>query len=215
MKIGINNIFTSFWLILMICCGITFYYWAFCMNFFASDVPILGKFFVGLLMLITFAVFVFFIIYFRILIIKNNEIISIYPFRLKFKKISVDNIKNILWDSIIIKASLYKKITISTSDGNSTYLSDLEFENFDSLISKIPNINTNKLKNFEKYQAENHDPKFTLICIIILNLLILYLNLFADIFHWVHIVLYIVSLFLIIGTVRRIKKYNNIKKNCR
>lgn len=196
----------------MISSGLVFYYWALFLSFFTSDVPILGKFFVGLLMLITVSVFIFFIIYFRFLFIRNNKIFSIYPFRLKYNIIEINKIKKVSWDSIVISAKLYKKVSISTSDGKSTYLSDLEFENLDSLIADIPNINSVKVEELNKYQAKNHDPKFTLICLIVFNLIIIYLNFFAYIYHWIHLVFYFVSFLLIIATVRRIRKYNNINK---
>lgn len=199
----------------MLSCGCAFYYWAICMSFFSSDVPIIGKFFVGLLMVITFLVLIFFVINFRILIIHKNEIISIYPFLFKCNKIEIENIKNVSWDSIMIRTNLYKKIIIKTSNGKSTSLSDLEFENFDTLISKIPNTDNKKSRNFDQYQAENHQLDFNIVYLLILNGIVLYMNFAKNIFHWIHLVFYFVSILLILVSVRRIKKYNRINKNYR
>ena len=76
MKIGINNIFTSFWFFLMLVCGGTLTYFSFDRNLFTGDLVFIAKFFVGLIILITIGILFYFLYKFRILIIDKNKIIS-------------------------------------------------------------------------------------------------------------------------------------------
>ena len=73
MKIGINNIFTSFWFFIMILCGGTLTYFAFDKNLFTGDLIFIGKFFVGLFILITIGIIFYLLYKFRILIIDKNK----------------------------------------------------------------------------------------------------------------------------------------------
>ena len=118
MTIGINNIFIILWFMIMLGCGSVFYYWTFFTDFFISDFPIIGKFFVALLMMICFSLFIFLLIKFRILFIHRNKISFCYPFTLKYRVIDLDSIHKIEWKSTIIKATLYKQITIISKNGN-------------------------------------------------------------------------------------------------
>jgi hypothetical protein len=217
MKVGINNIFIILWFILILTCGSAFWYWAAFMDFFGSDIPILAKFFVGLLMLITLGVLIFMLIKFRILIIHRNKIRSYYPFLLKYNEVDISLIKQIQWTSTLLKVTLYKHVTLRTENGKSMSLSDFEFENFDMLISKIPNSDTIKKREFEKYQAENEmfNMWFMIVSVFCLLLIVLFLNFGKNIYHWIHLVFYFVGFILIFTSVRRIKKYNKTIKNYR
>ena len=217
MTIGINNIFIILWFMIMLGCGSVFFYWTFFTDFFISDIPIIGKFFVALLMMICFSLFIFLLIKFRILFIYRNKISFCYPFTLKYRVIDLDSIHKIEWKSTIIKATLYKQITIISKNGNQMSLSDLEFENFDTLVSKVPFSNTKEKLELEEYQAETQiDNLWIMIfsCVFII-LIVLFLNLGKNIYHWVHLIFYGVGLLLIYASVKRIKKHEKFKKTRR
>ena len=217
MTIGINNIFIILWFVIMLGCGSVFFYWTFFTDFFISDIPIIGKFFVALLMMICFSLFIFLLIKFRILFIYRNKISFCYPFTLKYRVIDLDSIHEIEWKSTIIKATLYKQITIISKNGNQMSLSDLEFENFDTLVSKVPYSNTKEKLELEEYQAETQiDNLWIMIfsCVFII-LIVLFLNLGKNIYHWVHLIFYGVGLLLIYASVKRIKKHEKFKKTRR
>ena len=91
MKIGINNIFTSSWFILMLLSSGTLTYFSFDRNVFTSDLFFVGKFIMGF-MIALFIGFLFYSLYkFRILFIYNSRIISITPFLLKIQKVDLSN----------------------------------------------------------------------------------------------------------------------------
>jgi len=73
----------------MILCGGTLTYLAFDKNLFTGDLIFIGKFFVGLFILITIGILFYFLYKFRILIIDNNKIISVHPFWLKKEKVAL------------------------------------------------------------------------------------------------------------------------------
>ena len=93
MIIGINNIFTTIWFLIMFSCGGYLSYISIDKDLFTGDSIFVVKFFLGLLMLITIGTLIFFVLKFRILIIKENKLTISNPFILRYKQIELDKIK--------------------------------------------------------------------------------------------------------------------------
>lgn len=146
MKIGINNIFTSSWFILMLLSSGTLTFFSLDKNVFTSDLFFVGKFIMGF-MIALFIGFLFYSLYkFRILFIYNSRIISITPFLLKIQKVDLRNVKRIKWSVFYsFKSILYREVKITSSSGTISF-SDLEFENFDSLTDQFTNTNNKSNK---------------------------------------------------------------------
>lgn len=146
MKIGINNIFTSSWFVLMLLSSGTLTYFSFDRNVFTKDVVLVVKLTLGF-MIVLFIGFLFYTLYkFRILFIYNSRIISIRPFLLKIEKVDLKKGKSIKWCNFYsFKSTLYREVKI-TSSSRTISFSDLEFENFDSLTDQFANTNNNSKK---------------------------------------------------------------------
>tara|TARA_R110001583_G_C5465454_1_gene392340 strand:- start:30 stop:641 length:612 start_codon:yes stop_codon:yes gene_type:complete len=139
----------------MILCGGTLTYFAFDKNLFTSDLILIGKFFVGLFILITIGILFYFLYKFRILIIDKNKIISIHPFWFKKQKIDLNKIKKLKSENFFaFKGTVYRKIKITDFNGT-VEINDLEFENFENLTSELK-IDQNKKKEIDLEQAKSN-----------------------------------------------------------
>ena len=213
MKIGINNIFTSLWFLIMFCCGGALSYMSFDSALFTSDVFFLVKFFVGLIILITIGVFFFFCLKFRLLIIRQNILISLNPFIFSLKRFDMDKIKKIKWSIWNIHGTYYRTIELTNKKKERISFSDFEFENFDSLVKIIPNFDSEKRKfEIDYEQAKSNITYLTLSLIIHLAMvaLLVYVNLSGIGYHWIHIVFYSGLLLLMYATQKRRRKYKQI-----
>lgn len=155
MKIGIYNIFTSFWFFLMFSSGGILTYFSLDKNIFTGDLIFIAKFFIGLVVLITIGIFFYFVYKFRILIVSEDKIVTLYPFRLKKIKVDLNTIKKIKLENFFaFKATVYRRIEITDSNGT-LEINDLEFENFEILTSKLK-VDLNKKNKIDFEQAKSN-----------------------------------------------------------
>ncbi len=213
MKIGINNIFTSFWFFIMFLCGGTLTYISFDRNLFTSDLTFIAKFFVGLIVLITIGILFYFLYKFRVLIIDNEKIISIHPFWFKKQRIDLKKIKKLKLDNFFaFKGTVYRKLTITDSNGM-LEINDLEFENFEKLTSELK-VDKNKKTEIDLAQAKSNYSNMNFNVIIISGLLIfLVLNgIWNSGFHLIIIIFFICIGLLLYASVKRRIEYKRIKK---
>ncbi len=214
MKIGINNIFTSFWFFIMFLCGGTLTYISFDRNIFTSDLIFIAKFFVGLIVLITIGILFYFLYKFRILIIDSEKIISIHPFWFKKQRIDLTKIKKLKLENFFaFKGTVYRKIEITDTNGK-LEINDLEFENFEKLTSEL-NFDRNKKKEIDLEQAESNFSNINFNVYVLSGLLIfLVLNtIWNSGFHYIIIFFFICIGLLLYASIKRRIEYKQIKKN--
>jgi hypothetical protein len=213
MKIGINNIFTTFWFSLILVYGGTLTYLSFDQDLFTSDLIFIAKFFVGLVILITTGILIYFFYKFRILFIDNNKIISIHPFWLNKKNIDLTKIKKIKLENFFaFRGTVYRKVTITDSNGM-LEINDLEFENFEELTSELK-IDKIKKTEIDLAQAKSNYSNMNFKVIILSGLLILLvLNaIWNSGFHLIIIIFFICIGLLLYASVKRSIEYKRIKK---
>lgn len=213
MKIGINNIFTSFWFSLILICGGTLTYFSFDRNLFTSDLIFIAKFFIVLIILITIGILFYFVYKFRILIIDNKKIISVHPFWFKQEKIDLTKIKKLKLENFFaFRGTVYRKIKITDSNGTME-ITDLEFENFEKLTSKL-RVDEKKKKEIDLEQAKSNFSNINFNVYVLTGLLIfLVLNtVWNSRFHLITIVFFFYTGLLLYASVKRRIEYKQIKK---
>lgn len=182
-------------------------------DLFTGDSIFVVKFFLGLLMLITIGVVVFFILKFRILIIIKNRLIIFNPFIFRYKRIEIDKIQKINWSIWEIRAIKYRTLEITNKKTEKLSITDFEFENFDNLIKKIPNFESSLKKSKIDYdQAKSNISLMTFVIVIniVFTSLIAYMNISGKGFHWIHILFYSIVFLLLYAAQRRRKRYKLI-----
>ncbi|MDP2160563.1 MAG: hypothetical protein Q8K02_08790 [Flavobacterium sp.] len=215
MKIGINNIFTFSWFILMLLTSGTLTYFSYVKNVFTSDVILVVKL-TMVFMILLFTGMLFFTLYkFRILFIYNNRIISITPFLMKIEKVDLKNVKRVKWSIFhSFKSTFYREVEITGPSGTISF-SDLEFENFDSLTDKFTNTNNKSKKEVIDLVQAKSNLSSTNFNIYLLSGFLLFLifntifnrgfNIIIVIFHfWIGLFLY--------ASIKRKMKYRKIIK---
>lgn len=216
MIIGLNNIFTTIWFLLMLISGGLISIVSIDKGLLFGDLIFIAKFFVGLLILITIGVVGFFLYKFRILIITDKKIISVRPFIFKIILIELTKIEKSEWKTWQIKATQYK--TLQVWDNNQRFISfsDFEFENFDKLVSKVPIQENDKQRLWIVYNQAKMNISFMTFMIII-NLafigIISWIALTKGNIHQAVLIFLTVSLILIYASLKRRKKYRMIIKN--
>lgn len=213
MKIGIYNILTTLWFILMLSCGIilTYMTWD---KIFSSDIIFITKFFVVLVYMLTLGTIIFLLIKLRLLFVTKNKLTSLYLFRLKKTTILKDEITTSKWTTWDIKAHKFITLTITDKRKNQVSLSDFEFENIDSIASSIigDNYLDNSIFHFKAQAKQNNS--LTYFVAIITTTLLIFSIVKLDLnksFNATH-ALSIFSILTILATVRRIIKYRHIEK---
>lgn len=214
MKIGINNIFTSLWFLVMFLCGGTLTYFALDKKIFTGDLIFIGKFFVGLIVLITIGLFFYFIYKFRILIVANNKIISLYPFWFKKEKIDLNKIKKLKLENFFaFKGTVYRRIKINDSNGM-LEISDLEFENFERLISELKVDQSKKKKiDFEQANSNLSNINFNVYILLAFLIFLVFNTIWNSEFHFIIISFFFCIVVLLYASIKRKIKYNRIIKN--
>jgi hypothetical protein len=214
--IGINNIFTTLWFLLMLGCGGALSYVSISNRLFNEDLIFVAKFFVGLIILITIGVAGFFLIKFRLILITKQKLIALKPFVFGLDRIDLNSIKSYKWTSWELKATVFRSVEIKTKKGYKIELSDFEFENFDNLLRKLPGETDTKEKSEVDYrQAKANLSLMTFMILIDLGLigLIAFMNISGKGYHWIHLIFYSITLLLIYASQKRRKKYRAIIKN--
>lgn len=204
------------WFLLMLISGGMISIYTIANGLLFGEIIFSAKFFVGLLILITLGVSVFFLYKFRILIITDKKIISVNPFIFRFVKIDLPKIEKSDWKTWQIKASQYKTLQILDTNRKTVSFSDFEFENFDKLVNRVPIHYDYKLRLLIDYdQAKTNLPFMNIM---------LFINLaFIGIISWITqtkgtihqsvLVSLTVSLLLIYTSLKRRKKYRTRIKN--
>lgn len=214
MKIGIYNIYTTFWFLLIISCGGILTYISIETNLLTSDLIFIGKFFVGLLCLISIGAFCFALFKFRFLIISAENVVSICPFIFRKKVINLQhNFKIKIEQDIDQKATIYRRIKLS--DANSTLeFTDREFENFESLVRQLP-LKDSKKKAIDLAQAKANISQINFDFYLFSGFL---LFIIANIiwnsgFHYVVLIFFGMNALLLFAAIRRKLRYDRILKN--
>ncbi len=153
-RIGVYNIFTAFWCILVMGCGCTLTYVAFVKSLFSSDMMIIVKLFLGLMIIITFAVMAVICYKLQMVIVTGSEIIAIKPFLLSVKRLPFNKINQVKWRLWEVKAVFFKTMEVHSVDQTTIAISDFEFGNFEAIIKKIPRQSSDKKLRIYREQAE-------------------------------------------------------------
>ena len=214
MRIGIYNIFSSFWLLFILLSGGVLTYITCAKNLFSSDLLIIGKFFIGLFILIWSGILFYFLYKFRIVIITKTKIIAIHPFKFQKQKVELNKIKFIKMENFTaFRETVYRRIKFT--DINATLeINDLEFENFNSLLSDL-NINHNRKKEIDRKQAKSNLSNINLN-ILMLSLLLLILIFNSVYNNGYHIVILIFKgsiITLLIASTNRKIRYKRLTKS--
>lgn len=214
MMIGLNNIFTSFWFLLMIGSGLKIIF--FIIPKFDSIDFWFGKFWMIVFATIVIGVIIFFLIKFRILIINKRKIISLFPFRLKITIINKTDIQSLNWYNVDQKAILHKCIQITDSKNNIIKFSDFEYENYHSLESKIlgKQESNSERDNMIIEQAKNNLGYSKFLTLILLGLSLFLLGIMIKDYSYFELRLTIlgIALILFFSSIKKTLKYIKIKK---
>jgi len=208
--IGLNNIFTILWFLIMLGCGGTLSYMTISKHLFSGDLIFIAKFFVGLLIIITIGVLGFLLVKFRILLITKQKMIVLNPFILRLKTTDLKNINKYKWTNWDIKATVFRTIEIKLNNGDKIKISDFEFENFDYLVTKLPGKTDSKEKSevdLKQAKANLSNMAFNIWIFLGLIGLIAFLNITEKGFHWIHLIIYSISSIMIYASQKRRKKY--------
>ena len=213
MKIGINNIFTSFGFLVMLLCSGTLTFLSFNRNVFAGDLFIVGKIIMGIMILLFIGIFFYSLYKFRILVINNNSIVSIYPFLLKKEKIDLAKIKKLKSENFFaFKGTVYRKIMVTDFNGTME-ISDLEFENFEKLTSELK-LNQNKKREIDLKQAKSNLSNVNFNVYLLSGLLIFLIinTIWNSGFHIIILAFFICNGILLYASVKRKLEYKRIIK---
>ena len=213
MKTGINNIFTSFWFILMILCSGTLTYIAFNKNLFTSDLIFIAKIVMGFMVLLFIAIIFYTFYKFRILVITKNNIISIFPFLLKKEKIELNKVSIKMSNWTGQKGTIYRLAEVKNGN-NKISFSDMEFENFDSLTNQFYNNNYNEKVKADINQAKGNisSMKFNFYSLIGFLIFLIGNTIFNSGYHLIIVLFFLINFILLYATYKRKLKYDRILK---
>ncbi len=213
MVIGLNNIFTTIWFLLMLISGGWISVISIEKGLLFGDLIFIAKFFVGLLILVVICVAGFLLYKFRILIVTDKRIISLNPFLLKVAIIEIDKIEKVKWNTWQIKATLYKTLQIWDSNQRFLSFSDFEFENFDKLVCNIPKITSNTWIEYNQAKSNISFMSFMIFINIAFIVILSWISITKESIHPYVFVFLAISLIMIYGALKRRKKYKRIIKN--
>ena len=98
---------------------------------------------------------------FKLVVMTDNAVIVIMPFRFQYRNLKFDSITELKWDLWeTFRAGDYRKLIIQTSAGFRTNISDLEFINYDSLEQWLVNKTTIELNFDRKLNIELRQAKW-------------------------------------------------------
>jgi hypothetical protein len=213
MKIGIYNILTTLWFIIMLSCGsiLTYTTWD---KIFSSDIIFIAKFFVIIIYILTLGTLIFLLIKFRLLFITKDKLIIVYIFRLKKTTILIDEIKTTKWTTWDIKAHNFISLTITDKSKKQITLTDFELENFDSFVSSIlgDNYLDKSLYYFQSQAKQNKSLTYVLAIGSITLFIMCLFKLNLNNSNTATQAIFIFIIITIIATTKRIIKYRQIEK---
>lgn len=209
MKIGIYNIFTTFWFLIMLLSSGTLTYFSFNKNLYSGDTILIVKIVIAIMSLIFICVLLYLLYKFRILIVNKNHFISIHPFILKINTIDISKTRNLKWKNFsAFKGTIYRKVELKQGK-NKIDISDLEFENFENLVRSL-NRNLNKDKiTIEQVKSNN--------LMMIFNVILLSGFLFFLVFntnwkniHNAELIFFLINIILLFASIKRVYKYRKV-----
>lgn len=221
MKFGLININTLFVVLGILICSSILSYISIFRGLLFGDLIFIAKFFLAVLILINIIVIALVIYRFRLIIITNQSILIIYPFRFLVVKSKLNKIKNINWTSYIdSKAIYYRQLTFNTEKNKSISLCDKEFENLDYIAksigqSTIANKKAQQL-NIERAKSNKTTQFYNLIfgSFLICSLAFVTVKMENWSFHK-SILIALFSIFTVIMFYFNLKKYLTYKKTLR
>lgn len=214
MKIGINNIFTSFWFLAILICSGTLTFFSLNENVFTSDLLIAGKIVIGFLMLIFIGILLFLLYKFRILIVDKNSIISLHPFLLKKRKIDLTQIKKQKLENFFaFNGIVFRKVTLK--DHNTKIeITDLEFENFEKLICdlKIDRVKKKEI-DFEQAKSNLSNTNFNVYILSGFLIFLVFNTIWNSGFHLLIVAFFVCAIVLLYASISRKMKYEQTLDN--
>lgn len=212
MKIGTYNIFTFFWFVLMLTGSGTLTYFSFSKNFYSSDAIFIVKVVIALISIIFICVFLYLLYKFKILIIHKSYFILIQPFLIKFNKIDISKSKSVNWKNFTaFRGTIYRKVIINQNKSTIEF-SDLEFENFESLVKNI-NVQLEKKEKIAIEQALSNN-SMMIINVIILSAFLIFLLIsttWKDI-DIAEIIFLSINFILLFASIKRVLNYRKLIK---
>ena len=200
MKIGINNIYTSFILLLLAFCGVVIIY--FTMIDSSIQVPFLLYPFLWIAIIVSIGVFISIIYNFRFLVINKAGIYCFYPFLFRKRVIKWRDLQNVKTEIVTSFKSKGRAILLN-SEKVTIKFSSLKFENFDTLTKQIPN-GENILKevtlSFYAFRGIKYDFLEQIVYIVLLLL-------FCFVFpyhHWIKWILIPLAILLLCSSIGRL-----------
>lgn len=212
MKIGIYNIFTTFWFLTMLLCSGTLTYASFNKDLYSGDVIFIVKIVITIMSLVFICILLYLLYKFRILIINKNNIISIHPFILKVNRIDITKTKNVKWKNFpAFKGTIYRKAEIKQGKYKID-ISDFEFENFESLVSSL-NGNTSKYKIAIEQAKSNNSMMIFNIILLFGFLVFLTINTIWNNINNLELLFFFMNIVLLFASIKRVFNYRKVLKS--
>ena len=209
MKIGIYNIFTTFWFLIMLLCSGTLTYFTFYKNLYSGDAILIVKIVIAIISLIFICVLFYLLYKFRILIVYKNRFISIHPFILKVIAIDISHTKNVKWKNFsAFKGTIYRNVELK-QEKNKIDISDLEFENFENLVRSL-NRSLNKDKITIEQAKSNNSMMIFNIFILSGFLVFLVVNTTWKNIHNAELIFFLTNIILLFVSIKRVYNYRKV-----
>lgn len=214
MTIGIYNILTTIWFILMISCGSHLAYISWDIILY-SDLIFIAKFFVTILCIATLGTVIFILIKLRLLIITKEKLISIYLFRFKKTTILINEIVSSKWSTWDIKAHRFITLKITDKYKNQVSISDFEFENFESIALSLlgKGYKDKTLFHFQSQARLNYSLTFFIAILTTVLLIFTFDKLNWEKNFYINVAFIILNPMIILASIKRILNYRRIKKD--
>ncbi len=208
MRIGIHNIFSVVLSLIFISSGGVIFYFTFIEE--TKLISDLGLFFLGFVCLISFGYCIFILTKFRFLIVTDNGLFCFHPFLLRKKQLKWIDLEKTEWSTFYWKG-IFRKVLLKTAYTEIS-LTDLEFENFDTLTNKIPNGKKLR-KEIDREQAQTEKSMMTWYNYFfsIVGLVLLYQLVITNGFLFFGIAL-CVDILLLLTSIKRKIQYSKVLK---
>ena len=218
MKFSLINVNTFFVVIIILVCTSFLSYNSIFDGLFFSDLILVAKFFLVIIILINIFTIGFVIYKFRVIIIYSNQMLIVYPLRFLTIKSSIDKLKGLKWGNYIdTKAIYYRKLTFKTENNKTITFCDKEFENLDflakSLRFDLENKNLKRL-TIERAKANKSNQFSNVLVATFLTCSMIYAAVNMETWNDVKIIFFsIISIIVIPFLIFNIKKYFMYNKN--
>ncbi len=213
-KLSIPNIYTLLVMLFLIVCAIGLIYF----DFFEKEVaapPIALQIFIWIAYIFVGIMLVFIIRYFKIIVVYNYGIVCIYPFLFKKNEIKWDDLEITKTEVYFFAKTLVKSVTLNGKYAKIS-LSSFEYENFATLVKQIPDGDNVLAEINEKYYIFFKSKRRNIIehtIFIFCNIGLAY-YIFPLLDLCVFTLFFLVSLVLILASIKRIVQTINEYKIC-